>query len=316
MKLQERFNAWLAGPVAGAFTYKVNSNHHTVIRVRKAENFDYLYSQYHYNAEGIERREKFEYAGIYCKRDGLVYDDQYAIRDLRESPDMPTGRSAGQLLERLGADVREAVEAAIGNDRKNLRVQELTVQRDLDNLENFVQYRAASYAREIFLSGKDGAFAYSCSYGPPQWKEDTLLEYILDPEGYTAREAAAYLDSHQAEILSDFLENSATAAEYIALAGNPRHPAHRIKAIMAAVKATEAKTVRVTIRKDGTELTFKTEAIDLRRDCGIHYSTWHIAAADRREFERLFGRSGDYGPEHILRVEYGRKVIYEAEVGA
>jgi len=117
-------------------------------------------------------------------------------------------------------------------------------------------------------------------------------------------------------ILFAFLTNSATAKEYIALAGNTRHPAHRVKAIMEAVNASPAKTVRVTIRKDGTEFTFKTEAADLQRDCGNHYWTYNITAADRREFERIFGRSADYGPEHILRVEYGRAVLYEAEVEA
>jgi len=45
------------------------------------------------------------------------------------------------------------------------------------------------------------------------------------------------------------------------------------------------------------------------------YTHEAIAAADRREFERLFGCS-DYGPEDILRIEYGRAVIYMAEDGA
>jgi hypothetical protein len=111
-------------------------------------------------------------------------------------------------------------------------------------------------------------------------------------------------------------ENIAVAKEYAALAGSPRHQAHRVKAIMDAVKAADAKTVRVTIRKDSEELTFKTEAQQFRHDCGLHYWAHHIAAADRKEYERLFGRHNDYGPEDIVRIEYGRAVLYEAEVGA
>ena len=45
------------------------------------------------------------------------------------------------------------------------------------------------------------------------------------------------------------------------------------------------------------------------------YTHEAIAAADRREFERLFG-CGGYGPKDILRIEYGRAVIYEAEDSA
>jgi hypothetical protein len=115
-------------------------------------------------------------------------------------------------------------------------------------------------------------------------------------------------------MLCEFLTNDALGAEYAAIADNPRHQAHRVRAIMRAMNTTAAKTVRVTIRKNGAELSFKTEADDLRRDCGRSYSTWRIAAADRREFERLFG---DYGPEDILRIEYGRAALFEAgEVGA
>ena len=117
-------------------------------------------------------------------------------------------------------------------------------------------------------------------------------------------------------MLYDFLTNDALEAEHAAIVGNPRHPPHRVKRIMRAMSATAAKTVRVTICKDDVECTFKAEAADFRRDCDSHYWAWHIQAADLREFERLFGH-GDYGPEDILRIEYGRAVIYEAwEVAA
>jgi hypothetical protein len=113
-------------------------------------------------------------------------------------------------------------------------------------------------------------------------------------------------------MLYEFLINDAMAAEYAAITGNPRHPAHRVKRIMQAMSSTAAKTVRVTICKDDVEFTFKAEAAEFRRNCEHRYWTWHIQAADRREYERLFGR-GDYGPEDILRIEYGRAVIYEVQ---
>jgi hypothetical protein len=307
---QEQFRAWLAKPNGDAFTFQENNDHYTLIRVLKNAGFDYLYILGTYKRGGIERSGNFEYAGIYCRRDGMVYDDQYSIRPLRHEELMRGGAPA--MLQRLEAGVRQAVEAAIGNDRSSLRITELVTQGSKDRLENHMGYGAASEARDLFLHDEgDGAFTYRCPYNPPRWTEDSLLEYILDPEGYTAREAAAYIDSHQDNILYDFLSNDATAAEYRAIVENPRHPAHLIKRIMQAVGATTAKTVRVTIRKDGLEFTFKTRANEFRRDCGNYYWSHNIAAADRREFERQFGR-GDYGPEDILRIEYGRAVVYEA----
>jgi len=163
----------------------------------------------------------------------------------------------------------------------------------------------------LYLSGVDDV-TYRCPYTPPQWTEDSLLEYILDPASFTSREAAGYIDNNQDTMLYTFLQNSAIAAEYTALMENPRHQAHRVKRIMEAMSASPAKTVRVTICKDDVEFTFKAEATEFRRDCDRHYWTHYIAAADRREYERLFGHS-DYGPEDILRIEYGRTVIYEAQ---
>jgi hypothetical protein len=241
----------------------------------------------------------------------MVYDDQYSIRPLRHDKLMREGAAA--MLQRLETDVRQAVEAAIGNDRSNLRITELVTQGSKDRLENHIKYNAEAEARELFLSDEGNtSFAYRCPYDPPFWTEDSLLGYILDPDGYTARESVSYINSHQDNILYDFLANDAMAAEYRAIVENPSHQAHLVRRIMQAVGASAAKTVRVTIRKNGVELTFKTEAGELRRDCTFHYWSHNIAAADRREFERLFGR-GDYCPEEILRIEYGRAVIYEAE---
>lgn len=43
-----------------------------------------------------------------------------------------------------------------------------------------------------------------------------------------------------------------------------------------------------------------------------HYTPSLIAAPDRREFERLFGKGADYTPEDVVRITYGRNTIYEA----
>ena len=108
-------------------------------------------------------------------------------------------------------------------------------------------------------------------------------------------------------------EHDALAVEYEKLEEDAENPAHIIRRIMEAVAFTDAKTVTVTIHKDGQDFTFKTEASVLRRDCTNTYGTWYIVAADRREFERRFGRSAEYAPGEIVRITYARKVLYEAQ---
>jgi len=311
--LRGRFEDWLAGADGGAFECKADSYRITVIRVRKNESFDYLYCQRLYHGGGIERGDKFDYAGIYCKRDGLVYDGQYEIRGLSDIE----SRSEEALREELKQAVCRAVEAAIGNDRRNLRVTELSCERERENMTYFQNHTAPGNARAEYLSGKYGdgedyAFTFCCKYKPDKWTEDSLLAYILGPEEYITAETAAYIDSHQEDMLSDFLRADMVAAEYAAILENPLNPIHRVKRIMEAVSAASAKTVNVTICINDEEFSFKAEASQFRSDCISYYSDWNIAAADRREFERRFGKNAHYGPEDILRIEYARSVLYQA----
>lgn len=146
-----------------------------------------------------------------------------------------------------------------------------------------------------------------------EWTEHSLLEYIADPEGYAEKEAAGYLAENQEEILYDLLCSDYVRAEYQALLEDSDNPVHSIKRIIQAVSASNAKTVNVTILKNGVEFTFKTETGPLCSDCTSEYSTWHIAAKDRKKFKELFGRHEEYRPEEIIRITYGRSVLYQRE---
>ena len=301
--------------LTGAAPYSCGDN--LLIRVNKNADFDYLYVQKLYRSTEL-KRVKLEYAGIYCKRDGLVYDGQYIIRDLVDDLTGLEMRTAEVLHGNLKAAVRSAVETSIGNDRKNLIISKLTSEKESRELETFRQYSAGRQARDAYLKSEDEdtvfEFTYQCDYNPEQWTEESLLEYILDSEEYVSAEVKSYIDSHQESALSDFLAGDMVAAEYKTLINNSMNPVHRVKRIMRALSASSAKTVTVTVRKDGKDFTFKAEASPFRSDCISHYSDWSIAAADRREFERIFGRNANYKPQDILRIEYSRSVLYEAEV--
>ena len=78
-------------------------------------------------------------------------------------------------------------------------------------------------------------------------QEDSLLSYILDPQGYAAKEATDYMEGNQEEMLFDFLCNDVELAEYQALVEDTDNPVHIVKKIMAAMNTTPAKTVNVTI---------------------------------------------------------------------
>ena len=311
--LQGCFSSWLAQRNDGAFGYKAGGDFYTVIRVRKNDDFDYLYCQRQYNGNSIERGDKFEYAGAYCKRDGRLYDRQYCIKEISADDDA-SGKE--NLMAVLKQAVRETVEAAINNDRRNLTVTEIPEGRLLEQLDYARMHEAMGVARKLYLDN-DGSeqpvSEFRCRYSPDRWTEDSLLAYILDPAAYAAEQTARHLADNQHVMLYDFLLADTVAAEYQKLLDNPLNPIHRMKRIMQAVNASSAKTVTVTICKDDIDFTFKIEADYLRRDCFGVYNDWNIVAADRREYKKLFGNNASFKPEDILRIEYARTVLYQAE---
>ncbi|MCL2588414.1 MAG: hypothetical protein FWD84_03290 [Oscillospiraceae bacterium] len=309
-EVKHAFAGWLVSTYSGSFDYTIGKDYYTIIRVCKNETFDYLYTQRHHNGLGLKRRSDLDYAGIYCNQDGLLYDDQYRLQELIDG----TIQSPEDLRSQLKEDVCQAVEAQINDDRRNLQISELASDQKRKDLAYYQERPAMDEARNAYLFDtyhNEGHFSFRCDYDPDCWTEDSLLAYILNPAQYTVAEVDAYMGSHQEDMLFHFLYMDAVSAAYADILNTPLAPVHKVKRIMAAMNDSSAKTVTVTIRKGGIEFTFKTEAHRLRRDCTCTYSTWDILAADRREFERLFGRAASYRPEDILRITYARSVLYQ-----
>lgn len=303
--LKAQFSKWIASKTVEPLICQLDNDHLYIVRVAKDADFDYLFLQRDYFGQGI-RREELQYGGIFCQSDGLVYDAQYNLRFLDEMQDY----SALKLLHTLMAQVCGAVEAAINNDRKSLNITKLSKRR-AEELANFVQFAAAEVAREAYVYGEDGRFVFRCDFTLVGWEDTQLLDYIRDPATFVQRTVDQYISEKQEVILKTFLKNDALRKEYQDIAGNPNHQAHVVKRIVEAAQSVPAKTLRVTILRDGQELTFTVEADELCRD-RKEYLTCYIAAADRRAFEQLFGKSDGCRPEEITRITYGRAVLYEA----
>ena len=311
--MNDIFTSWLASGDMGQCCFQEKGYSYIVIRVEKSPDFEYLFSQRWYDKEGLKRDSTFKYVGIYCRKDGLIYDAEYDLTSMEDDPEPLKGRSAEALQKQLKAAVREKVEAAVGNDRGNLQITELTDSTLMSQLEYTRKHGAKETARRRYLDTVDfDPPAFACNYEPDRWKEDSLLAYILDPEGYAEKEASAYMAQNQENMLHNFLYNDAVMQEYRAILEDKENPVHTVKKIMDAMRATPAKTVNVTVLKEGVEFTFKTETATLRGDCTSYYSTWQIVAADRKKFEQTFGRSAEYRPGEILRITYARNVLYEA----
>lgn len=308
------FQNWLTSGDKGLLRLALGHETYFFLRAERRPGFEYLYCQRQFHENSLRRGDKFAYVGIYCAADGLVYDAEYTLTRLEGMDETLAARQQERLLDQLQRDVRKMVEQRVANDRRNLTVAELASPESVQALEQYRKYYAMREARELYLAGGEpGNEDFSCAYRVEPWTEDSLLDYITDPLTCAEREAERYWAEAQEDMLLQFLQADAMAAAYAELTETPETPVHTIRAIMAAMRESPAKTVTVTIRRDGEEFSFKTEAAELRRDCGEHYNSWNIAAADRRAFEKRYGRHADYTPQEIVRITYGRSTLYEAQ---
>lgn len=310
--MNREFAEWLKSG-SQLFSVKVENDTYLFLRLPKRPGFDYLFAQRKYFGEGMLHAKPFDFVGIYNAADGLIYN--MVEQPLSALDNTLDERSAVTLLNNLEKSVCENIESRVKNDRRNLNVQELTEQSYKNRLNNFCQHYVSNHVREIYLHGKSPeSYEFKCRYAPVNWTEDSLLDYIADPAAYVQRESDRYWNNsrNQDEMLFTFLVNDAVSAEYKKLIADTGNQAHTVRRIMEAVNSVDAKMVTVTIHKDGQDFTFKTEASVLRRDCTNTYGIWYIVAADRREFERRFGRSAEYAPGEIVRISYRGKTLYEA----
>jgi hypothetical protein len=313
-KTVREFEEWVRGPKDRPFLWSEGYFSFTAAFVAKNDDFDYLYVQRGCGGKGIARNLKLEFAGVLFKRDGRIYDPDPTLPGRNEPGSDLYGPSGEELLRRLKDNVRAKVEDAAGDDRRNLPVTELG-DEERDNLKMFVERGYANIAaRECLISGRTPNAEIKCCYRPDEWTEDSLLSYISDSEAYEQKETEARITSHREDFLRRCLESDAIREAYEAMARNPEDSVHVVKRIVNAMKDVSAKTVNVTLAKDGNKLTFKTDADEFRCDRPLGYGTRYMSKKSCREFEELFGYGARiYRPKDILRITHGRTVLYDAK---
>jgi hypothetical protein len=314
--MNEQFESWLYGGEPHT-TISIGDGCITLFRLPACDGLEAIYSRCAYRAQRTPLRENFEYGGVYDRRRGVLYDAQYDVRTKcggREDDDAPSKSDLAMAAER---NIREIVDAMLRNDRAALNIQseaQIADKRAPENLAYFREHEAAQEARRLFLEGKTpGDVVVACHYRGSGMSDEDFLDYLADAGAYCERKAAEYFDANQENFFMKFLENDAVKAELAAIYANPAHDAHTVRAIIEAAKKRDCVTVSVTTRIDGKYLTFKTQASDLHQDGQSGYSDYRMDADGRRDFKETYGNLGKYFPKDIVKITYGRAVLYEKE---
>lgn len=280
-------------------------------RLEKNPSVDYLYRTAVEQDNTISWNNSPTFCGVYDMNHRVLYLTKDSLPCFMNGK-YPFIAEAGQsMTENISGRISRRVEDIISNDRNNLPIRELTDYHNRHDLQYYQEYGAKEEAIRRFFDGSEPDGQFHSGYKLNVLPESTFMAYLQDSEAAIQTEAEQYIRDNQEQFLVRFMVNDALLTEYHALMQDTDNPIHKMKAITDAVKGSGAKTVTVTVQKDGQELTFKTPANSLtgHKNC---YSTYDIPAPDRRKFENLFGRYSDYTAEDIARIAYGRQTIYEA----
>ncbi len=266
----------------------------------------YLIYRFHRTIDGeVIAGEDLEYQALYYRPRGKLYDVQYKLYcKLRDFAEIEYGFETERV--EFKKYVREHVEQIVSQYSDSIEVDDETRKR----YERYGRDIDES-ARKIYLNETDTEFSYKCEYSAGQF-EKYLIKYLIDREKIIRSVAEEYHEEHKAEIRDDIIRNILTKERLELYKQGKDKQIEIVKKIIASIPQ-DCKTVNVTTAIDGKELTFKTEASELRRDCKSTYSTWYIKASDRELYESLYGRYSGYKPEDITRITFSRKTLYERE---
>jgi len=271
---------------------------------------DYLY-QTAVEADGsISWRNGLTFCGVHDIGKKTLYLSESLTTILTDGQAPFASKTIPSVVDEICGRINQCVEETIANDRNNLSVQEVTSWQAARELKEYLEDGAHREAIDWFFRGSEPDGQFHSGYTLGNLPEATFMAWLQNPEGLIQTEADQHIKINQEKFLLQFLKNDALVAEYQAIVQDTDSPLYRVKAISEAIKTSGAKTVTVTVQKNGEELSFRTGTTPLRGRYNS-YSTSHIAAADRQEFERLFGRGANYCAEDITRITYGKKTLYE-----
>lgn len=290
----------------------LHGNHYVnLIRVPVSDTIEYIYSQANFN-NSVLKREKFEYAGIYNRDDGLVYDANYDLRGcgLLLANEYDRSHDLGSVYKVFEDQVNARIKEVIGDDRSNLHITEAEIEDEywLRMLNEAKTCHQRNRVRALVLEGVEVHF--EPWFRADDIHSDLIIDILEKHDALVNETASKWIKENREKSLIQFISNDMLKADLDAIYANPQHPLFLIKKIMAAV-AGGYKTVNVTTMIDGKKLTFKTDACVLQRDPDGAYYTFRMAAPDRKKFEDFYGPNRDYLPQEIVKISYGKKVLYQ-----
>jgi hypothetical protein len=282
----------------------------TFVKVPIADEVDLLYYQRNYEPKvnyALSSDKKVECEGIWNHATQTLYDVGYTLRKILEKND-----------EKIPVIDKEKINDTIINQLKDkmldyVKENYTELQQSLTQEQRDNYYFAKNYdGGEDYIYEKNTDLPTYIAKPSFELNAKTLIDYIRGGESQEKLLNNAwneYLEKGKEVLGFSIMAYETVKQTQTAIKNNPEHPLHKVKQIIDVMK-NDCQTVNVTINKNNTLFSFKTEADALRR-YNSYISTYRMAAQDRKNFEKTFGRNEDYNFHDIAKITYGKQVLYE-----
>lgn len=306
----KEFRKWLEEASPRVYEIRDGDRADLYIKAEKNKDFSYLYHYTTSEPDGVKRFRNFDYAGIFCKSDGLIYDACGEIEKFFPGIEYPFGEE--RMLADVENRVREMIEEYVSE--KYAATDKVALTDKYAEMMNRAADDVLRYkTQKSFLAGIKSDAPYQSDYRFNDRKEDWLLEYIKDKQGYIKRLGEKYIKENADTIAFDYAKYKRLQVELKKLEELADSPLHRLREIRKAVESVTTQKVTVTIEKESQQFTFRASASALRAGDRRWFSPWVMETADRNAFWERFGNGTSFLPEEVTAIYQRNQCIYTAK---
>lgn len=282
--------------------FKHNRHNYILLKSAFDAETDFLYLlEGYYGSNPHKAGEDALYAGVYSRVLRQYFDIPYVLRDRADE---------NKNIEEILAEFSHAVSARIAEMVHDAPVPVTEEAEEIrDEREYYQKYALPRETRECFF-GDAKRLHYQPHYHVSDPSTAEIAAILNHFEDAVNARAKAFICKKAREINERLWQIGLLRDEVARMEATPGEH-HARRAIMRSVADRNMKTVNLEIRKGDESTIIKIETSALRCMDNSYYSPWRMDAPSRYKLVERFGRNTEVFPEDVVKITYGRKVLYE-----
>lgn len=287
--------------------FKHNRHNYILLKSAFDAETDFLYLlEGYYGSNPHKAGEDALYAGVYSRVRRQYFDIPYVLRSRADE---------NKSIEEVLTEFSHAASARIAEMVHDAPVPVTEEAEEIrDEREYYQKYALPREARECFF-GDAKRLHYQPHYYVSDPSTAEIAAMLNHFEDAVDARAKAFIRQKAREINERLWQIGLLREEVTRMEVTPGEY-HARRDIMRCVADKNMKTVNLEIRKDDESAILKIETSALRCMDNSYYSPWRMDAPSRHKLVEHFGRNTEVYPDDVVKITYGRKVLYERKADA